>query len=90
MMLKIERKDFYWVFGNLGLMSGEILKILRAIMTKLEEIDERLKRIEEEFLDELTEEELKELKEDLKAYKEGKLELIDLEELERELQSQSK
>ena len=71
-------------------MSSEILEILKAIMTKLEEIDERLKRIEEEFFDELTEEELRELKEDLKAYKEGKLELIDLEELEREIQSQSK
>jgi len=63
--------------------------MLKAIMAKLEEIDERLKRIENEFFDELSEEELKELEEDLKAYKEGKLELIDLEELERELQSQS-
>jgi len=70
-------------------MSSEILEMLKAIMAKLEEIDERLKRIENEFFDELSEEELKELEEDLKAYKEGKLELIDLEELERELQSQS-
>lgn len=70
---------------NSELMSSEILEMLKAIMAKLEEIDERLKRIENEFFDELSEEELKELEEDIKAYKRGELELISLEELKKEL-----
>lgn len=72
-------------FMNSELMSSEILEMLKAIMAKLEEIDERLKRIENEFFDELSEEELKELEEDIKAYKRGELELISLEELKKEL-----
>lgn len=63
----------------------EAIKFLRRIENKLEEMDERLKRIERELFDELSEQELRELEEDLKAYKEGKLELVDLEEVERRL-----
>ncbi|MBC7115399.1 MAG: hypothetical protein H5T47_07240 [Archaeoglobi archaeon] len=61
----------------------EVPGLLKEIREKLEEIEKRLKRIEEEFFDKLSEEELKELEEDLKAYREGKLELIDLGEVER-------
>ena len=69
---------------------SEVIEILKRIESKLEEIDERLKRIEEELFDELSEEEPRELEMDLKAYKEGKLEMIDLEEVEkRYLQSQT-
>ncbi len=64
---------------------NEAIELLREIKLKLEEMDRRLRRIEEELFDELGEEELKELEEDLKAYKEGKLELIDLEEVEKRL-----
>ncbi len=60
---------------------SETVELLRRIESKLEEIDRRLRRIEEELFDELSEEELKELEEDLKAYKEGKLELVDLEQV---------
>ncbi len=63
----------------------DVIEILKRIENKLNAIDERLKRIEEELFDELSEEELRELEEDLKAYKEGRLELIDLEEVERKL-----
>ncbi len=63
----------------------EVIEILKRIENKLNEIDKRLKRIEEELFEELSEEELRELEEDLKAYKEGRLELIDLEEVERKL-----
>ncbi len=61
---------------------SEVIDLLKEIKEKIEEIDKRLRRIEVELFDELSDEELKELEEDLKAYKEGKLELIDLEELE--------
>ncbi len=67
---------------------SEVIEILKRIENKLDEMDKRLRRIEEEFFDELSEDELRELEEDLKAYREGKLEMIDLEEIERELQSQ--
>ncbi len=69
---------------------SEVIEILIRIENKLNEMDKRLKRIEEEFFDELSEDELRELEDDLKAYREGKLEMIDLEEIERELQSQVK
>jgi len=65
---------------------SEITEILKRIENRLEEIDKRLRRIEEEFFDEISEEELSELERDLKAYKEGKLEMVDLEKVERELQ----
>ncbi|AIY90169.1 hypothetical protein GACE_1125 [Geoglobus acetivorans] len=66
-----------------------MIEVLKRIEDKLDEMDKRLRRIEEEFFDELSEEELRELEEDLKAYKEGKLELTDFEEIERELQGQA-
>ncbi len=69
---------------------SEVIEILKRIENKLNEMDKRLKRIEEEFFDELSEDELRELEDDLKAYREGKLEMIELEEIERELQSQAK
>ena len=68
---------------------SEVIEILKRIENKLDEMDKRLRRIEEEFFDELSEDELRELEEDLKAYREERLELIDLEEIERELQSQA-
>lgn len=67
---------------------NDVIEVLKRIEDKLDEMDKRLRRIEEEFFDELSEEELRELDEDLKAYREGKLELIDFEEIERELQGQ--
>jgi len=76
-------------FTNLKVMS-EVIEILKRIENKLAEIDNRLRRIEEELFDELSEEELKELEEDLEAYKKGKLEMVDLEEVERKyLQSKA-
>ena len=57
---------------------SEVIEILKRIENKLNEIDKRLRRIEEEFFDELSEDELRELEEDLKAYREGKLEMITL------------
>lgn|GEM_PF-2384397 len=68
---------------------SEVIEILKRIESKLDEMDKRLRRIEEEFFDELSEDELRELDEDLRAYREGKMEMIDLEEIERELQSQA-
>jgi len=67
------------------LISGEILEILKAIMAKLEDIEKRLIRIEEELFYELSEEELKEIKRDLEAYERCELEVIPLEELKKEL-----
>ncbi len=67
---------------------SEVIEILKKIENKLDEMDKRLRRIEEEFFDELSENELRELEDDLKAYREGKLEMIDLEEIEKDLQSQ--
>ncbi len=74
-----------FIFTWKGDIIDEAIKLLRRIENKLEEMDERLKRIERELFDELSEQELRELEEDLKAYKEGKLELVDLEEVERRL-----
>jgi len=59
---------------------ADILRELKEIKTKLDEFEKMLSIFIEE---ELNEDELKELKDDLKAYKDGKLELIDLEELEK-------
>ena len=49
-----------------------MLKVLKRIENKLDEIDKRLRRIEEEFLDELSDEELKEVEKILEACKSGK------------------
>ncbi len=59
---------------------ADIMKELKEIKIKLNEFEKMLSIFIEE---ELSEDELKELRDDLKAYKDGKLELIDLEELEK-------
>ncbi len=64
---------------------SEVLEVLKRIENKLEEMDKRLKRIEEELFDELSEEELKEVKEILEACKTGKMKTYTLEELKKEL-----
>ncbi len=63
----------------------EAVELLREIRLKLEEIDKRLRRIEEELFDELSEKELEEIKRDIEAYERGELETISLEELKKEL-----
>ena len=55
---------------------SEIIEILRRIENKLEEIDKRLRRIEVEFFEELSEEELREIEKILEACKTGKNEDI--------------
>jgi len=63
----------------------EVIEILKRIENKLEEMDKRLKRIEEELFDKLSKEELEEIKKDIEAYEKGELETITLDELKREL-----
>ena len=63
----------------------EVIEILKRMENKLNEIDKRLKRIEEELFDELSEEELEEIKKDIEAYEKGELETITLDELKKEL-----
>ena len=65
---------------------SEVVEILKRIENKLEEMDKRLRRIEEELFDELSEEEIEEIKRDLEAYEKGELETITLEELKKELE----
>jgi len=64
---------------------SEVIEILKRIENKLEEMDKRLKRIEEELFDELSKEELEEIKKDIEAYEKGELETITLDELKKEL-----
>lgn len=64
---------------------SEVIEILKRIENKLEEMDKRLKRIEEELFDELSKEELEEIKKDIEAYEKGELETITLNELKKEL-----
>ena len=64
---------------------SEVIEILKRIENKLEEMDKRLKRIEEELFDELSEEELTEVEEILEACKTGKMKTYTLEELKKEL-----
>ncbi len=63
----------------------EAIELLREIKLKLEEMDRRLRRIEEELFDKLSEEELEEIRRDIEAYERGELETISLEELKEEL-----
>lgn len=63
----------------------EVIEILKEIKERLEEIDKRLRRMEEEFFDGLSEKELEEIKRDIEAYERGELETISLEELKKEL-----
>jgi hypothetical protein len=64
---------------------NEAIEILKEIKLKLEEIDKRLKRIEEEIFDELSEEEIEEIRKDIEAYEKGELETISLKELKKEI-----
>ena len=64
---------------------SEVVEILKRIENKLEDMDKRLRRIEEELFDELSEEELKEVKEILEACKTGRMKTYTLEELKKEL-----
>ena len=64
---------------------SEVVEILKRIESKLEEMDKRLRRIEEELFEELSDEELEEIKRDLEAYEKGELETVTLEELKKEL-----
>ncbi|MBO8180836.1 MAG: hypothetical protein H0Z19_10250 [Archaeoglobus sp.] len=63
----------------------EVIEILKEIKERLEEIDKRLRRMEEELFDGLSEKELEEIKRDIEAYERGELETISLEELKKEL-----
>lgn len=65
---------------------SEVIEILKRIESKLDEIDKRLKRIEKEFFDELSDEELKEVEKILEACKSGKMKTYTLEELKKELE----
>jgi DNA-binding MarR family transcriptional regulator len=65
---------------------SEVVKLLKEIKEKLEEMDKRLRKIEDELFDELSEEELKEVEEILKACKTGKMKTYTLEELKKELE----
>jgi hypothetical protein len=57
------------------------MEIPHRIVSKLEEIDERLRRVEEEFFDELSEDGLKEFEGDLRAYREGNWRWLTLKRL---------
>jgi len=63
----------------------EVIEILKEIKEKLEVIDKRLRRMENELFDELSEKELEEIKKDIEAYERGELETTSLEELKKEL-----
>lgn len=63
----------------------EVIEILKEIKEKLEEIDKRLRRMEDELFDDVSEKELEEIKRDIEAYERGELETISLEELKKEL-----
>lgn len=63
----------------------EVIEILKRMENKLNEIDKRLKRIEEELFNELSQEKLEEIKKDIEAYEKGELETITLDELKKEL-----
>ncbi len=65
---------------------SEVVEILKRIESKLEEMDKRLRRIEEELFEELSEEETEEIRKDLEAYEKGEFETITLEELKKELE----
>jgi len=65
---------------------NEVIELLKEIKNKLDRIDERLSRIEEELFDEFSEEELEEIKRDIEAYEKSELETITLEELKKELE----
>lgn len=55
---------------------SEVVEILKRIESKLEEMDKRLRRIEEELFEELSEEETEEIRKDLEAYENGEFETV--------------
>jgi len=65
----------------------EVLEVLKRIENKLEEMNKRLRRIEEELFEEeeLTDEELKEIEEIAEACESGKMKVYTLEEAKKEL-----
>jgi len=66
-------------------MNGAI-ELLRRIESKLEDIDKRLRRLEEELIeDELTEEELREIEEIARACETGEMKVYSIEEAKKEL-----
>ncbi|AKG91613.1 hypothetical protein GAH_01067 [Geoglobus ahangari] len=63
-----------------------VVELLREIKEKLEIMDKRLSKLEEELLgDELTDEEIKEVEEIIEACKTGKMKVYTLEEAKKEL-----
>ena len=63
---------------------NEVIELLKEIKNKLDRIDERLSRIEEELFDEFSEEEFEGIQRDISAYEKGELKTITLEELKKE------
>ena len=64
---------------------NEAIELLREIKLKLQEIDMRLRKIEEELFDELSEKELKEIEEIARACESGEMRVYTIEEAKREL-----
>ena len=64
---------------------SEVIEILKRIENKLEEMDKRLKRIEEELFDELSEEELREIEEIAEACERRGMKVYTIEEAKKEL-----
>ncbi|WP_202319591.1 hypothetical protein [Archaeoglobus neptunius] len=64
---------------------NEAIELLREIKLKLQEIDMRLRKIEEELFDELSEEELKEIEEITRACESGEMRVYTIEEAKKEL-----
>ena len=64
---------------------SEVIEILRRIENKLEEMDKRLKRIEEELFEELSEEEIREIEEIAEACERGEMKVYTIEEAKKKL-----
>ena len=63
-----------------------VFELLKEIKEKLEIMDKRLSRLEGELLgDEMTDEEIREVEEIIKACKTGKMKVYTLEEAKKEL-----
>ncbi|AIY91154.1 hypothetical protein [Geoglobus acetivorans] len=63
-----------------------VVELLKEIKEKLEIMDKRLSRLEDELLgDEMTNEEIREVEEIIEACKTGKMKVYTLEEAKREL-----
>ncbi|MET1123713.1 MAG: hypothetical protein ABWW66_00420 [Archaeoglobaceae archaeon] len=65
---------------------NEAIELLRRIESKLEEIEKRLRRLEEELIgDEITEDEFKEIEEIARACETGEMKVYTLKEAKKEL-----